>query len=79
MRWPKGPPHLALKPSLFICVSFVFLVFVERKTVSPRQNRTFFASFLSVSLGFSVGFLQPPPSNSLSKKKKKIYIYIYML
>ena len=28
VRWPKGPPHLALNPPYFFCFVFVFLFFV---------------------------------------------------
>ena len=27
VRWPKGPPHLALNPPYFICFVFLFLFF----------------------------------------------------
>ena len=28
VRWPKGPPHLALNPPYFICFVFCFCLFV---------------------------------------------------
>ena len=28
VRWPKGPPHLALNPPYFFCFVFAFLFFV---------------------------------------------------
>ena len=51
MRWPKGPPHLALNPPYFICFCFFVFVFVslsllllERKPVFPLK-RAFFGIF----------------------------------
>ena len=47
MRWPKGPPHLALNPPyfcfcLFVCVCVFFVpLFLKRKLVFPPKKGHF--------------------------------------
>ena len=56
VRWPKGPPHLALNPPYFICFCFYFggggfLVFASaRKNLFPPLKRAFCVFFLSLPL-----------------------------
>ena len=44
VRWPKGPPHLALNPPHFCYFSFIFfviflsLLLVEKPSFSPKQG-----------------------------------------
>ena len=47
VRWPKGPPHLALNPPHFIYFCFFcFLVFaLLEKTCSPPKNGHFLCIF----------------------------------
>ena len=61
MRWPKGPPHLALNPPyFFVFVFFVFVCFFfaflslfflnrQKKPVSPPK-KTFFVYFQCLPL-----------------------------
>ena len=68
VRWPKGPPHLALNPPYFLFV-FLFLFFpclpfcvsFHRKTLFPPPKKGILGFFLSVSLCFSLAFFGPPP------------------
>ena len=65
VRWPEGPPHLALNPPywfcLFVCLfflvvfSFLSLLLSEKKPIFPIK-KAFFCLFLSVSLCFSWAF-----------------------
>ena len=72
VRWPKGPPHLALNPPH--CLSFCFfsllsfLCFLNRqKTCFPPKKGHYCCSFFCVSLCLFLAFLGPPPfSLSLS-------------
>ena len=60
MRWPEGPPHLALNPPYFCVVfGFPFFVFNRKKPCSPLENGIF-CLFLSVSLCFSLAFFGLP-------------------
>ena len=71
MRWPKGPPHLALNPPyLFFCyfwffcfflfpLPFLYLLF-NRKTCFPPKKGNF-CLFICVSLCFSFALFGPPP------------------
>ena len=60
VRWPKGPPHLALNPPYFL----VFCLFhFRRKTCFPPK-KGIFCSFFSVSLCFFL-VLTPRPFHSL--------------
>ena len=67
MRWPEGPPHLALNPPylllLFFLFCFLFFVFFcNKKTLfSPRKGH--FLLIFSVSLSFSLSFFGPPSSS----------------
>ena len=59
VRWPAGPPHLALigpKPSLFFGVCFVVFLFffVFLKMFHPKKRH--FCLLVSVSLSFSLAF-----------------------
>ena len=76
VRWPKGPPHLALNPPYFLFVCFwclffffaflsLFFVMDKNKPVFPLKKGTF-CLFFSVSLCFSLTFLGLPPLSSLS-------------
>ena len=66
MRWPEGPPHLALNPPVFVGVFlfclFLFLSFFAsiKKLLFPVE-KGIFCLFLSVSLCFSLAFFWPPP------------------
>ena len=70
MRWPEGPPHLALNPPylfflfVFCCLfvffvgSFPFFVFHRKTLFSPQKG--IFCLFFSVSLPFSLAFFGLP-------------------
>ena len=68
MRWPEGPPHLALNPPyLFLLfLLFCFLLFVlffvffsyKKNLVFPRNGHCLF--IFSVSLSFSLSLFWPP-------------------
>ena len=70
VRWPKGPPHLALNPPYFFVFVFLFLFFsllsficffqLTKKPVFPLKKDHFLFIF-SVSLCFSLAFFGPPP------------------
>ena len=62
VRWPKGPPHLALNPPYFICFLFfcffffcvsLSLLLLEKKPVFPPKQGIF-VYFFCVSLCFSL-------------------------
>ena len=75
VRWPKGPPHLALNPPslffvffVFFIVCFVFLGFlclfficflIGKPCFSPSKGN--FCLFICVSLCFSFALFGPPP------------------
>ena len=65
VRWPKGPPHLALNPPYFFlffcCLCFPFFVF-NRKTLFSHE-KGHFCLFICVSLCFALAFFGPPPSS----------------
>ena len=76
VRWPEGPPHLALNPPylfflfvfffVFFFASFPFFVF-NRKNLFFPLKRAFLWFIFSVSLSFSLNLFWPPPfSLSLS-------------
>ena len=63
MRWPKGPPHLALNPPYFLFIFFVFFAFLslfhrEKNLFSPKKGH-FCCSLFCVSLCFFLAFLGP--------------------
>ena len=67
MRWPKGPPHLALNSpyllflvffALFLFLSFLCFLIQKNLVCSPRKGH--FCLFLSVSLCFSLAFFGLP-------------------
>ena len=64
VRWPKGPPHLALNPPyLFLFVVFLFCLFfwlfsTKKPCFSPRKGHFLF--IFSVSLSFSLSLVWPP-------------------
>ena len=62
MRWPEGPPHLALNTPCFFFVLFVFVLLAKdtetpQKAVFPK-NRTFLqsSSFLSFLFSYFLSF-----------------------
>ena len=63
VRWPFGPPHLALNPPYFLlfCFLFSFPFFASnrKKPVFPLEKGVF-CLFLSVSLCFSLAFFGLP-------------------
>ena len=60
VRWPKGPPHLALNPPClflcccFFCFPFLSLLCTKKNLVFPLE-KGIFGLFLSVSLCSSLG------------------------
>ena len=55
VRWPEGPPHLALNPPFFFVLCFVFLlVFFARRATSlgPKPSLFVFVVFCFVFLAF---------------------------
>ena len=69
VRWPKGPPHLALNPPYFLFFFFGFcffffallsLFFNRQKTCFPPRKGHFLLIF-NVSLSFSLNLFWPPP------------------
>ena len=70
VRWPEGPPHLALNPpylfflfvffwfSFFFLVHFLSLFLIEKPCFPPKKGHLLF--FLSVSLSFSLAFFRLP-------------------
>ena len=66
MRWPEGPPHLALNSLFFIsffwggCFFLSFLFFVIQKKLGFPRKGAFFCLFLSLSLCFSLAFFGLP-------------------
>ena len=84
MRWPEGPPHLALNPPylFFFLGGFVFpffsLLFDTKNCFSPRKGH--FCLFLSLSLCFSLACLWPPPfSISLSLSLSCSFLFFFLL
>ena len=69
MRWPEGPPHLALNPPcLFFCLFFCCFLFsfwflslllIEQPCFPPKKGIFWFIS--SVSLSSSLNLFWPPP------------------
>ena len=66
MRWPKGPPHLALNPPyLYFCFSFfsslpsLDLFLIGKPCFSPEKGNYCF--FICISLCFSLALFGPPP------------------
>ena len=66
VRWPKGPPHLALHPPylflLFFLICFfcfVFWLVTTKNLVFPLEKGHFLFIF-SVSLSFSLSLFWPP-------------------
>ena len=73
MRWPKGPPHLALNPPylffvffflFFFPLPFLYLLF-NRKTLFPPKDGNF-CLFICVSLLFLFSLVWASPFFSLS-------------
>ena len=84
VRWPKGPPHLALNPP---CLFFLVLVFVffcsfpffvfNRKTLFFPLKRAFFVSFsVFLFLSPSTFFDLPPFSLSLSLSLSSLFLLL---
>ena len=70
MRWPKGPPHLALNPPYLFFFVFLFCFFfplpflylpLKRKTLFFPIKKGNFCLFICVSLCFSLALFGPPP------------------
>ena len=89
VRWPKGPPHLALNPPYFL---FFFLVFVflsllcflcffnRQKTCFPPRKGHFLLLIFNVSLSFSLNLFWPPPfSVSLSLSLCCSFLFSFLL
>ena len=57
MRWPEGPPHLALNPP-YLFLLFFFWFFYKKTSFSPRKGHFLF--IFSVSLSFSLSLFWPP-------------------
>ena len=84
VRWPKGPPHLALNPPYLFFLFFLFcslfgffwLFNTEPKTLFFPQKRAFLFIF-SVSLSFS---LCPfgPPSFSVSLSQSLFFLLFFL-
>ena len=61
VRWPKGPPHLALNPPFFVFSFCSFLPFFAfNRKLFPPPKKGHFCLSLSVSLCFSLTFLASP-------------------
>ena len=84
VRWPKGPPHLALNPPylffLFFCFVLCFVLFGcliqnQKPCFSPRKG--LFLFIFSVSLSFS---LCPfgPPSLSVSLSQSLFFLLFFL-
>ena len=62
VRWPEGPPHLALNPPylflLFLLFCFLFFFNTKKTLFSPRKGHFLF--IFSVSLSFSLSLFWPP-------------------
>ena len=74
VRWPKGPPHLALNPPyiLFlcffgcVCCSFPFFALsIQENLVFPLEKGIFLFIFECLPL-FLLSFFWPPPFSSVS-------------
>ena len=81
MRWPKGPPHLALNPTYFFLFPFLSLPLIisNRKTLFSPLKRAFFCLFSSVSLCFSLAFFWPPPfSFSVSRSLSLSLVLLFL-
>ena len=60
VRWPEGPPHLALNPPYFICFVFLFLFFFVFLFVFFVSLLFFFLEGLRVRWGGPKGHLTWP-------------------
>ena len=66
VRWPKGPPHLALNPPyLFFCFFFFPLpflyLFFNRKTLFSPLKKAIFVYLSVFPFCFSLALFWPPP------------------
>ena len=80
MRWPKGPPHLALNPPRFLffggpCFFLCFVCFLIEKKLLFLQKRAFCLLF-SVSLCFSLVFFLPFFTFSFSVSLLLFYLFL---
>ena len=63
MRWPKGPPHLALNPPyfflffFFLCLFFICFL-IGKPSFPPKKGNC--CLFICVSLCFSLALFGPP-------------------
>ena len=88
MRWPKGPPHLALNPPYLFFLFFGFWFFsllcflcflIDKKPVFPPRKGHFLFIF-NVSLSFSLNLFWPPPfSVSLSLSLCCSFLFTFLL
>ena len=58
VRWPEGPPHLALNPPFFFLVLFAFCFEKEKPDSPPKKGHV--CLFFCVSLCFAFVFYTPP-------------------
>ena len=86
MRWPKGPPHLALNPPyvLFFCFSFCFVFCcpffaLNRKNPVFPLKKAFFVNFLCFSLFLPQPFWLAPCSISLSLSLSCSFVSFFLL
>ena len=81
VRWPEGPPHLALNPPYLLFVffgSFPFFAFHRQKKLFPLKRA--FLLIFSVSLSFSLCLFWPPPfSISLSLSLCCYFLFTFLL
>ena len=65
MRWPKGPPHLALNPPFFVFSLLSFFVFNRKSLFFPHKKGISVCPCLPLFL-FCLFFGPPPFSLSLA-------------
>ena len=67
MRWPEGPPHLALNPLylffVLFCFCFLFFLFLVAKKTCFPPRKGHFCLFLNVCLCFFLAFFGFPLFN----------------
>ena len=88
VRWPKGPPHLALNPPYLFFLFFGFWFFsllcflcllIDKKPVFPPRKGHFLFIF-NVSPSFSLNLFWPPPfSVSLSLSLCCSFLFTFLL
>ena len=88
VRWPKGPPHLALNPPYFFLFFFCFCFFlcfplfvfsIDKKTCFPPKKRSFFVYFQCLPLFlFSLFWASPLCSLSLSLSLSCLFLSSFL-